>query len=80
MRNRKTFEKYLELANISCFFFPFLSIVPWECQNESSVCDDGLQLWIAACRLNSLKVMRHTGTCSVHFEGDPGRTKFHPVS
>ena len=24
--------------------------------------------------------MRHTGTCSVYFEGDPGRTKLHPVS
>ena len=40
-------------------------------------CDDGLQL---GCRLNSLNVMRHTGTCSVYFEGDPGRTKLHPVS
>ena len=24
--------------------------------------------------------MRHTGTCSVQFEGDPGRTKLDPVS
>ena len=24
--------------------------------------------------------MRHTGTCSVHFEGDPGRTKLDPAS
>ena len=57
-----------------------VSIVPWECQNEGGVCVDGLQLWIAACRLNSLNVMRHTGTCSVHFEGDRGRTKLDPVS
>ena len=40
-------------------------------------CDDGLQ---PGCHLNSLNVMRHTGTCSVYFEGDPGRTKLDPVS
>ena len=40
-------------------------------------CDDGLQ---PGCRLNSLNVMRHTGTCSGYFEGDPGRTKLDPVS
>ena len=51
--------------------------MPLECQNESGVCDDGLQ---PGCRLNRLNVMRHTRTCSVHFEGDPGRTKLDPAS
>ena len=81
IKNRKAFEKYLELANSRFFFHSFrttqISIVPWECQNESGVCDDR---WIAACRLNSLNVMRHTGTYSDHFEGDPGRTKLDSAS
>ena len=81
IRNRKTFETILELANVTFFSHSFrttqISMVPWECQNESGVCDDELQ---PSCRLNSLNVMRHTGTCSVHFEGDPGRTKLETVS
>ena len=47
IRNRKTFKKYLELADVRFFFHSFrttqISIVPRECQNESGVCDDGLQ-------------------------------------
>ena len=114
IRNRKTFEKYLEMANVRFIFHSFrttqITSVTWECQNEGGVWDDGLQLWIVACRLNSLKCtetlkyffhlsafrtgakiylskkiyiyfgFRHTGTCSVHFQGDPRRSKFHPVS
>ena len=78
IRNRKTFETYLELANAR--FFPFLQ------DNANKYCAVGMsererrmRWWIAACRLNSLNVMRHTGTCSVHFEGAPGRTKFDPA-
>ena len=41
LRNRKMFEKYLELAKI--FFHSLsttqMSIELWECQNESDVCD-----------------------------------------
>ena len=31
------------------------------------------------CSLSPEHVMRHTGTCSVHFEGGPGWTKLDPV-
>ena len=49
-KQKKTFEKYLGLASVRFFFHSFrttqISIVPWECRNESDVCDNGLQLWI----------------------------------
>lgn len=35
--------------------------------------------WIAACRLESLNVTRHTRICSKHFEGDLGPTKANPL-
>lgn len=35
--------------------------------------------WIAACRLDSLNVTRHTRICSVHFEGGLGPTKLNLV-
>ena len=35
--------------------------------------------WIAACRLESLNVTRHTRICSKHFEGGLGPTKANPV-
>ena len=35
--------------------------------------------WIAACRLESLSVTRHTRICSKHFEGDLGPTKSNPI-
>lgn len=35
--------------------------------------------WIAACRLSSLNVTRHTRICSAHFEGGLGPTKVNPV-
>ena len=79
IRNRKTFETYLEQANVR--FFPFLQ------DNTNKYCAVGMSererrmRWgIAACRLNRLNVMRPTRTCSVHFEGDPGRTKLDPAS
>ena len=35
--------------------------------------------WIAACRLESLNVTRHTRICSKHFEGGLGSTKATPL-
>ena len=35
--------------------------------------------WIAACRLESFNVTRHTRICSKHFEGGLGPTKANPV-
>ncbi|XP_068758861.1 uncharacterized protein [Montipora capricornis] len=35
--------------------------------------------WIAACRLDSLNVTRHTRICSAHFKGGLGPTKSNPV-
>ena len=35
--------------------------------------------WIAACRLESLNVTRHTRICSKHFEGGLGLTKANPL-
>mgnify|MGYP002259979505 CR=1 FL=1 len=35
--------------------------------------------WIAACRLESLNVTRHTRICSKHFEGGLGPTKANPL-
>lgn len=35
--------------------------------------------WIAACRLSSLNVTRHTRICSAHFEGGLGPSKLNPV-
>ncbi|CAH3185814.1 unnamed protein product [Porites lobata] len=35
--------------------------------------------WIAACRLESLNVTRHTRICAKHFEGGLGPTKANPV-
>ena len=35
--------------------------------------------WMAACRLESLNVTRHTRICSKHFEGGLGPTKANPV-
>ena len=35
--------------------------------------------WIAACRLESLNVTRHTRICSKHFVGGLGPTKANPV-
>ena len=35
--------------------------------------------WIAACRLESLSVTRHTQICSKHFEGGLGPTKASPI-
>ena len=42
--------------------------------------DCSLHTYIHTCLLDSLNVMRHTGICSVHFEGDPGLTKPNPVN
>ena len=38
-----------------------------------------IRWWIAPCRLDSFDVMKHTGICSVHFEGGAGLTKLNPV-
>ena len=70
-------EKYPQLANVRCF--PI-------CQdNANKYYAAGMSererhmWWIAACRLDSLNVTRHTRICSIHFEGVLGPTKLNPV-
>ena len=69
--------KYPELKEITFHAFPMddrkKTYAPE--MNES----ERRKRWIAACRLNSLNVTRHTRICSAHFEGGLGPTKLNPV-
>ncbi|XP_068735306.1 uncharacterized protein [Montipora capricornis] len=74
---KKHVEKHPELENIE--FFPFPP------DNKSKYYVAGMtererrMRWIAACRLDSPNVTRHTRICSAHFKGGLGPTKSNPV-
>ena len=69
--------KYPEVATVTFHCFPS--------NNEKKQYAPGMseqerrRRWIAACRLESLNVTRHTRICSKHFEGGLGPTKANPV-
>ena len=76
-QKQKNYLKYPELKGITFHTFPvddrkktFVSGM-----NES----ERKERWIAACRLSSLNVTRHTRICSAHFEGGLGPTKLNPT-
>jgi len=77
VHKKKNYLKYPELKGITFHTFPvdnrkktFVSRM-----NES----ERRKRWIAACRLSSLNVTRHTRICSAHFEGVLGPTKLNPT-
>ena len=70
--------KYPEVANVTFHCFPQkkndkIQYVPGMSEQERR------RRWIAACRLESLNVTRHTRICSKHFEGGLGPAKANPV-
>ena len=71
--------KYPEVASVTFQCFPSndenkqYARAPGMSEQESS------RRWIAACRLESLNVTRHTRICCKHFEGDLGPTKANPL-
>ena len=76
-QKQKNAEKYPELANVR------LSPFPQDNPNKyyaAGMSERQRRLrWIAACRLDSLNITRHTRICSFHFEGGLGPTKLNPV-
>ena len=74
---QKNHLKYPELKGITFHTFPLddrkKTYAPGMNENERR------KRWIAACRLSSLNVTRHTRICSAHFEGSLGPTKLNPV-
>jgi len=69
--------RYPEVSNVSFHCFPSndenKQYAPGMSEKERR------RRWIAACRLESLNVTRHTRLCSQHFEGGLGPTKANPV-
>ena len=76
-QKQKNFAKYPELANVRFFPFPQDNANKYYAAGMSE--RERRMRWIAACRLDSLNVTRHTRICSVHFEGGLGPTKLNPV-
>ena len=76
-KRKKDPVKYPEVANVTFHCFPQnnekIQYVPGMSEQERR------RRWIAACRLESLNVTRHTRICSKHFEGGLGPTKANPV-
>ena len=76
-KEKKDPVKYPEVANVTFHCFPQkndkIQYVPGMSERESR------RRWIAACRLESLNVTRHTRICSKQFEGGLGPTKANPV-
>ena len=76
-KRKKDPVKYPEVANVTFHCFPQnnekIQYVPGMSEQERR------RRWIAACRLESLNVTRHTPICSKHFEGGLGPTKANPV-
>ena len=74
---QKNHLKYPELKGITFHTFPIgdrkKTYAPGMNENERR------KRWIAACRLSSLNVTRHTRICSAHFEGGLGPSKLNPV-
>ena len=74
---QKNHLKYPELKGLTFHTFPMddrrKTYTPGMNENERR------KRWIAACRLSSLNVTRHTRICSAHFEGGLGPTKLNPV-
>lgn len=74
---KKDPAKYPEVASVTFHCFPS--------NNEKKQYAPGMseqekrRRWIAACRLESLNVTRHTRICSKHFAGGLGPTKANPV-
>ena len=66
-QKQKNFAKYPELANVRFFPFPQDNANKYYAAGMSE--REQRMRWIAACRLDSLNVTRHTRICSVHFEG-----------
>lgn len=75
-KRKKDLVKYPEVANV-LLCFPQnnekIQYVPGMSEQERR------RRWIAACRLESLNVTRHTRICAKHFEGGLGPTKANPV-
>ena len=75
-KGKKDPVKYPEVANVTFHCFPQnnekIQYVPGMSEHERR------RRWIAACRLESLNVTRHTRICSKHFEGGLGPTKANP--
>ena len=71
--------KYPEVASV---FFSLFSI-KWRKKKKQYAPgmseQERRRRWIAACRLESLNVTRHTRICSKHFEGGLGPTKANPL-
>ena len=76
-QKQKNVEKYPELANVRFFPFPQDNLNKYYGAGMSEL--QWRLRWIAACRLDSLNVTRHTRICSVHFEGGLGPTKLNLV-
>ena len=75
-KRKKDPVKYPQVANV-LHCFPQnnekIQYVPGMSEQERR------RRWIAACRLESLNVTRHTRICAKHFEGRLGPTKANPV-
>ena len=76
-KRKKDPVKYPEVANVTFHCFPQnnekIQHVPGMSEQERR------RRWVAAYRLESLNVTRHTRICSKHFEGGLGPTKANPV-
>ena len=73
----KNVEKYPELANVRYFPIPQDNANNYYAagMSEREWPAEWHMRWIAACRLDSLNVTRHTRICSVYFERGLGPTK-----
>ena len=65
--------KYPEVASVTFHCFPSNNEKKHHVPGMSE--QERRRRWIAACRLESLNVTRHTRICSKHFEGGLGPTK-----
>ena len=69
--------KYPEVASVTFHCFPSNDEKKQYAPGMSE--QERRRRWMAACRLESLNVTRHTRICSKHFEGGLGPTKANPV-
>lgn len=69
--------KYPEVASVTFHCFPSNDEKKQYAPGMSE--QERRRKWIAACRLESLNVTRHTRICCKHFEGGLGPTKANPV-
>ena len=74
---KKDLVKYPEVASVTFHCFPSNDEKKQYAPGMSE--QERRRKWIAACRLESLNVTRHTRICRKHFEGGLGPTKANPV-